>query len=211
MSFIIRCLVRIRALLQRVARFNRKTPPCLILILYLGILAGGSLLLIAGILSSNRHAPGNIPAAAQEGRPKTPGSLPLRPDASEESPAPRRLTPAELELKSRLAEAEFDSRNYAEAEQCYRQIIHSTPRKPLAAYQIFTCMLMQGRRDEANLYITGIPQIENTPALHYAKATVAFLDGDADKARENLEIARSRFPRICPLYDPTLRKLGYIP
>ena len=196
---------------RRIQAVFRHRSARLILMWYSACLGGIILILMASIvlLRPGDSRTRSVPAVADNGIHPIPFQLTDDPNA--QSAKPPRLTPAELELKTNLAETEFSLKHFTEAEQGYREILVSTPRKPLAVYHIFTCMLLQGSREEADCYIAGIPQLENSPALFYAEATRAFLDGEASKAQEKLNIARSLFPDLCPFYDQTLQKLGYLP
>lgn len=117
----------------------------------------------------------------------------------------------ELEIRRNLAETEFEAGHYGEAERIYRELLDNTQRKTLTAYQIFTCMVMQGKRDEARSFLAGTPNIHSCPAGQYADATIYFVDGNPEKALRLLKEARTSYPRLSLLYDPTLRTLGYLP
>jgi tetratricopeptide (TPR) repeat protein len=116
-----------------------------------------------------------------------------------------------LGAKRQMAGAEFAAKNYSAAESIYREILPRTFRKPLETYHIFACLLLEGRRTEAENLLSRIPSPpnDNSPAWYYASATRLFVEGKPDQAREWIAKARAEYPKLCPYYDPTLRQLGF--
>jgi len=192
---------------EKAGRTNRmawKKFPWLIMFGSLGALAVVSLILTMLCLS------GKAPVAVVAKAPAVPSRpMSLRGDKEQEDEAaPLPMTPEQLEIKQQFAETELRMKDYAGAEAHYREILGSTNRKPLASYQIFVCMVLEGRRAEAEQFITGATKARKTPAFLYAEGTVLFLDGRAEEAREKFTAARAAYPTLTPYYDSTLRAVG---
>lgn len=121
------------------------------------------------------------------------------------------LSADDVERKNSLAEMEFRAKNYAEAERIYREILPATSAQQLAAYHIYVCLLLEDRKDDAKDFLAQVGIPDDSPALPYCKATLAFVSGDSATAQSILEEARKSFPDVGAAYDPTLKVLGYLP
>lgn len=121
------------------------------------------------------------------------------------------LSAEDLQRKDDLAEMEFRAKNYVEAERIYREILPATSSQPLAAYHIYTCLLLEDRKDDAETFLSQAGLTNDSPAPYYCKATLALVSGDTATAQSALEEARRLFPDLCAAYDPTLKALGYLP
>ncbi|CAN5737109.1 hypothetical protein BH09VER1_BH09VER1_40040 [soil metagenome] len=165
------------------------------------------------------------PPAAEGSNPSpaTPSSAPsvadsqpflLRPgngDSGESASASSGLDSEDVQRKVSLAEMEFRAKNYAEAERIFREILPDAARQPLTIYQIYTCLLLQEKRDAAADFLSQTGLNSEPPVLYYCKATQALISGDKSTAQEALAEAHRRFPDLCASYDPTLKILGYLP
>ncbi len=122
------------------------------------------------------------------------------------------IDPNSVAAKNNLAEIEFSAKRYAEAETLYRDLLPKTPRRALTAYHIYLCLLMQDRDKEAEAYLTlfPAPPSATSPAWYFAKAGYAFNEGKKRDAERYLADARRYYPELAPLYEPSLKQLGYI-
>lgn len=91
------------------------------------------------------------------------------PSDEDHTPAPPQMTVEEVALKQQLAETELSMKHYADAEQDNRAILPFTSRRPLACYQIFTCMMLQGHRVEAQDFLSQL-DLGGSPAVLYGNA-----------------------------------------
>ncbi len=167
---------------------------------------------LAGLFAMTNRSHGPVTVGkAPELPPEERVSLTLAPP---KSPMRKPITigsAEQIELRHRLAESEFRSKNYAEAERIYRELLPDTRRKPLVNFQIFACLVGQGRKTEAVLYVKSHPELAKTPFASYAKTVVLFLDGQPEDARQSWALARAGFPTVAGFYDPIVRALGFEP
>jgi len=121
------------------------------------------------------------------------------------------LEPNGVAARNNLAEIEFSTKRYAEAEQLYRALLPQTPRKALTAYHIYLCLLLQHRDTEAKELFALIPSPPSTssPAWFYAQAGRAFIEGNKAEGQQYLENGRLYYPELSKLYEPSLKQLGF--
>jgi len=132
------------------------------------------------------------------------------PDKALEYPLPSATDSARMESE---AEAEFQAGNFAAAERNFRKILPTTHFRALVGFQIFLCLLKQGKTAEAELLARNFPTsaAAKNPSGSYALAAIALSQGRSDDALQLVENARRRFPLTSPLYDKALSEASLKP
>ncbi len=204
-------------------RFHRRIPAGYLVLIYLGILAAISCALILAVVPPPSVEP---QVAAQ---PST-GSESARmvfqaPNILSPSPgsgtnvtglsgmtghAQKQLSLAtdNRDLKTQMADIEFRAGRYTEAERLYRALFKESTDKPFLGYRIYVCALLRNHYGQAADLLKRLQRIgPNTPAWHYARATLAYQEGRPQEAGEILREAQTIFGVLCADYDATLRLL----
>ncbi len=189
-------------LLRPVLRWQRRTPPSKVLACYFGVLGVVSLAAIAVFVWPSPPPPAqrSAPLSAPSGVTMQLG-VPAR--KAVRDPLPDSAAVAQLQDR---ADAEFHAGNYAAAEKSFRELLPSARFRPLTGFQIFLCLLKQGKSAEASIMANKFPAGPGAknPSGQYVAAALAITNGRPDDARAAVEAARRQFPTICPLYDRAL-------
>lgn len=116
------------------------------------------------------------------------------------------------ELQDQADEA-FREGNYEMAEQLLRKILPQARLKALTGFQIYICLLKQGKTGEARLLASRFPHVSiaKNPSPFYVQAVDALLVGNTELALSSMELARKQFPETAALYDKVLRDANLIP
>ncbi len=127
----------------------------------------------------------------------------------------KKPTPDTLEVKRIQSEAEeaFRAKDFARAEEQLREILPFIRLRALGGFQIYVCLVLQGKSAEADVMAAKFPEsaVSRNPAPLYIRAVKAIRNGNPENARTEIESARKAFPEISPLYDQVLRDAGIMP
>lgn len=196
-------------LLRPVLRWQRRTPPSKVLACYFGALGVVSLAAIAVFVWPSPPPPAqrSAPLSAPSGVTMQLG-VPARKAVRDPLPDPA----AVAQFQDR-ADAEFHAGNYAAAEKSFRELLPSARFRPLTGFQIFLCLLKQGKSAEASIMANKFPAGPGAknPSGQYVAAALAITDGRPGDARAAVDAARRQFPTICPLYDRALAAAALAP
>jgi len=193
-----------------VFRWQRRSSPKAVLATYFGVLGALSLFVTASFLLSSwgkkpaAPAPHPVPAVV---------SMKLGVPAGKALQPPTRSAPANARGRQALAEKFLRDGNYAAAEQQFREILPTTKFRPLTGFQIYLCLLKQGKTAEAEVMAGKFPTgtLANNPSGLYARAATALVQGRTEDARADIESARRQHPLLSPLYDKALADAGLAP
>jgi hypothetical protein len=127
----------------------------------------------------------------------------------------KKPTPDTSEIKRIQSEAEeaFRAKDFAKAETQLREILPFIRLRALGGFQIYVCLVLQGKSAEAEVMAAKFPEtaVSRNPAPLYIRAVKAIENGNPEEARMEIESARKAFPEISPLYDQVLRDAGIMP
>jgi len=188
-------------------RWQRRSSPLIILAAYFGIL--GVLSLSATtyfLLPSRQEAPAAVAptdiVAMRLGAPS-------RSKGFQETP---KETADAARLQSQ-AEEELQAGSYAAAEQHFRELLPTAHFRALTGFQVFLCLLKQGKTAEAELMAGRFPSgvSARNPSGLYVRAATAVTQGRREDARSAIASARRQYPLISPLYDKALTDTGLAP
>jgi len=187
-------------------RWQRRSSPLIVLAAYFGILGVLSLSATAYFLMPSRQ---KAPAAVA---PTDLVAMRLGPPDRKAIQEPPK-EPADAARLQRQAEAELRSGNYAAAEQHFRELLPTAHFRALTGFQIFLCLLKQGKTAEAELMAGRFPSgvSARNPSGLYVRAATALTQGRAEDARSVIGSARRQYPLISPLYDKALADAGIAP
>ncbi|MEI6073016.1 MAG: hypothetical protein WCS31_14580 [Verrucomicrobiae bacterium] len=192
-----------------VLRWQRRSPKA-VFATYFGVLGALSLFVTACFLIPSLEKKPAAPTA-----PAAPAvvSMKLGVPAVKALQPPARTAPANARGRQALAEKYFQDGNYAAAEQQFREILPTTEFRALTGFQIFLCMLKQGKTAEAEFLAGRFPTgtLAKNPSGLYARAAKALVQGRTEDARADIESARRQYPLISPLYDKALAAAGLAP
>jgi len=191
-----------------VLRWQRRASLATVLVTYFGIL---------GVLSLSVTAFFLVPARHEVVVPKTPVpiivSMQLGTRPRKTLQQPPAVVPRDLARLQDQAEKDFRSGNYAAAESGFRELLPVARFRALTGFQIFLCLLKQGKTAEAEFMGERFPTgtSAKNPSGIYVSAATAFLQGRTEDGRSAIESAHRQFPLICPLYDKALADAGLAP
>jgi len=204
---------------QPLRALHRRIPAAALILIYLGLLAGLSAILILFAISGNPSAPATpakqeaTEASTSAGNPPQ-KKLTFQPDpqAGKASRSLSLRSGSESTMAEQMAEIEFRAGNYADAEKLYRKLFPTSTTKGFMGYRIFVCALVRDDRAQVDDLLPRLTRVgAKTPAHLYAKATLAYKDGKPEEAAQYLAEAKAQFGDECAEYDGTLRLLGYAP
>jgi hypothetical protein len=198
---------------------HRRIPAAILILIYLGLLGGLSVVLMLLVLPGNPPAatpPAETAAATtptpSENPPERKLSFQPDPQAGKAARVLSLRTGSESAMSEQMADIEFRAGNYGEAEKLYRKLFPTSETKPLMGYRIFVCALIQENRAQADDLLPRLTRVgAETPAYLYAKATLAWKEGRPEEAAQLIAEAKTQFGEQCADYDGTLRLLGYAP
>ena len=189
-----------------VLRWQRRSPKA-VFATYFGVLGALSLFVTACFLIPSWEKKPVAPAA-----PAAPAvvSMKLGVPAVKALQPPARTAPKNPRGRQALAEKYLRDGNYAAAEQQFREILPTAEFRALTGFQIFLCMLKQGKTAEAEFLAGRFPTgtLAKNPSGLYARAATALVQGRTEDARADIESARRQHPLISPLYDKALAAAG---
>jgi len=118
------------------------------------------------------------------------------------------LSPNDLELLFDLAEADFASGNYSQAETGYKKLKYALKENEIIPFRLYLCALQQGNRPEAESRIGASDLAFHSPSWFYIRAVEAFRTGQIPDAESLLHAARLMHGSKLRAFDQTLRDLG---
>lgn len=119
------------------------------------------------------------------------------------------LRPNSPSVRFNLAELEFSTGNYAEAESTYRALARVMPENKILPFRLYLCCLMQQRHGDALEIAAGTrPQ---SLEWFYIQAVESFKAGKKGEARKLLRTARILYEKDTKPYDQTLNRLKLAP
>jgi len=119
------------------------------------------------------------------------------------------LNPSNYIAHYNLAEIEFVTKNYPEAERRFGKIHAVNPRDETVLFRLYLCALLQNDPD-ADRYAGKLSTAGLTPALKYATAARLIRQNQNAEARKLLDQARTLFSGQTAFYDATFRQIGFI-
>jgi len=191
-------------LLRPIIRWQRRSAAPIVFAVYFGILCVLSISTTVYFLipASSPNPPPRASLPPAEVAPLTlgtsrPGRLFLQDP---------RTKPADLSRLQSQAEEEFRAGNYAKAEALFREALPTARLRAFTGFQIFLCLLKQGKFAEAELMAGKFPATANAknPSGQYVHAALALIHSRPEEARQCVETARREFPSISPFYDKAL-------
>lgn len=122
-------------------------------------------------------------------------------------------TPADSARLQSQAEEEFRSGNYAAAEIHFRESLPTARFRALTGFQIFLCLLKQGKTAEAETMAGKFPTGSNAknPSGIYVQAAFALMQSRPEDAHRDIESARRQFSFISPFYEKALNDAALTP
>ncbi len=190
-----------RRLLRKGSRWQHRSSPARVLATYFAIFGALSIAITAYFLLSAPKR--NLPVKAAESLEK----IPMQLGATVHKPLLEHVSepPGTAQMQSQ-AEEEFRAGNYAAAELIFRKLVPTARFRALTGFQVFLCLIKQGKIEEAKQMATKFPYgpTAKNPSGIYASAAFALLEGRSADARQSLETARGQYPLISPLYDTIL-------
>lgn len=121
------------------------------------------------------------------------------------------LVPGMVPIIVNLAENEFVTGRYREAEVHYRKILVEQPANLRAILRLYFCARLQQEPQDAARYLELTAPYPNSLEWFYIRAADALFEGRTEKGGELLEKARALFGDATAPYDKTLVRLGLIP
>ena len=109
-----------------------------------------------------------------------------------------------------LAEIDFVTRDYPEAERRLKILIQAKPTNDFLRFRLFLCALLQDDESRARHVLESIPQGGKSPTWHYATAALLIRENKDLQADELMAQARILYPKESAFYDKTLKKLEII-
>ncbi len=122
-----------------------------------------------------------------------------------------KLAPGNLPVIVNMAENEFVTGHYKEAEVQYRRILAEQPKNLRAIFRLYLCARLQQEPGDAARYFDLAAPSANSLEWFYIRAADALFEGRTEEGRGYLDKARALFGDKTAPYDKTLVRLGLIP
>lgn len=192
--------------LRPVIRWHRRTRVAVVIGVYFGTLGLLSLLLSLYFLQASTPQKENAPAPGGAGPVMLTLGAPARNSLRDPSPDA-------IALLQQEAETAFRSGNFAVAETLFRRLLPKARLKALTGFQIYLCLLQQGKSAELEVMGGKFPSeaVAKNPLPFFAKAASALKGGRTAEAVELIAFAHRQFPEISLFYDKALRDAGLPP
>lgn len=195
-------------MLRPVLRWQHRSSPAAVLGIYFGILCALSVSASVYFLLP-RHQKDPVPAAEEIS-----AEVALLLNASGDKLSPQRQ--AASANSTRLlgqAEKEFRAGRYAAAELLFRKALPTARFPALTGFQIFLCLLKQGKTAEAKSLAGKFPPSASiiNPSGIFVHAAYSLRQSRPEDARLDIESARRRFPMMSPFYEKALADAALAP
>jgi len=127
------------------------------------------------------------------------------------------LSPNNPSIEFNIAEVYFVTKEWQKSHDRFSEILKGIPDQNVALsrlveFKILLCKKKLGLKDEALILAEKFDFLDDSPYHYYAKAAIAYDDGDLVKAEEWLAICRRIFrdPKVLAPWQDTLIEFGYI-
>jgi len=127
------------------------------------------------------------------------------------------ISPNNPSIEFNIAEVYFVTKEWQKSHDRFSEILKGIPDQNIALsrlveFKILLCKKKLGQKDEAMILANKFDFLDDSPFHYYAKAAIAYDDGDLVKAEEWLAIASRIFrdPNVIAPWQDTLVEFGYI-
>jgi tetratricopeptide (TPR) repeat protein len=127
------------------------------------------------------------------------------------------LSPNNPSIEFNIAEVLFVTKEWQQSHDRFNAILKTIPEGNIALsrlveFKILLCKKKLGQKDEALILAEKYDFLDDSPYHYYAKAAIAYDDGDLVKAEEWLAICGRIFqdPNVIAPWQDTLVEFGYI-
>ncbi len=121
------------------------------------------------------------------------------------------LAPGSSSARFNLAEIDFVSGRYAEAEQSYAALKWKMSGNPVIPFRLYLCAHLLGRREDARAFLDDPAVIDRSAEWYFIRGVEALVDGKRDEAQKLFTQSRLMHGRKAVAYDRTLERLGLVP
>jgi tetratricopeptide (TPR) repeat protein len=127
------------------------------------------------------------------------------------------LSPGNPSIEFNIAEVHFVTKEWRKSHDRFTEILKQIPPENtalsrLVEFKILLCKKKLGQKEEAQIMAEKYDFLDDSPFHYYAKAALAYDDGDLVKAEEWLAISARIFrdPNVLAPWQDTLVEFGYI-
>ena len=195
-------------MLRPVLRWQHRSSPAAVLGIYFGILCALSVSAsVYFLLPARQKNP--VPAAEEIS-----AEVALLLNGSDgKLPRQRQSATVNSAQLQAHAEKEFQAGRYAAAELLFRKALPTARFPALTGFQVFLCLLKQGKTAEAKALAGKFPPSTSiiNPSGIFVHAAYSLRQSRPEDARLDIESARRRFPMMSPFYEKALADAALAP
>ncbi|MDX1680041.1 MAG: tetratricopeptide repeat protein [Akkermansiaceae bacterium] len=127
------------------------------------------------------------------------------------------IAPENLSVEFNIAEVHFVSRQWQKAHDAFKALLEKLPEQAIALsriseFKLLLCKIKLGKMEEAVRLANKYDYLDDSPYHYYAKAVLAFEEGDENEAQKWMSQATRIFSSaniLAPWHD-TMIEVGYV-